>query len=380
MKTTDTKQLQKIIFRRYFRRFFVAILLFTAILIALFILGLVLRNLRIWYTTDLFYYPLLLIKENPILVFLACWAGGVVFLLIAQWRGIARDMVALAGAIRQMGRNPDASIELPDTLREVQFTLQNIQYENLRNQQIAAEADQRKSDMVVYLAHDLKTPLTSVLGYLSLLRDEQDISPETRQKYLDVATDKAQRLEDLINEFFDITRFSLKGLTLQPTRFNFSRLLEQVADEFRPLFTPKNLTAALHIQPDIEMVADAGKLQRVADNLLRNAISYSYPGTEIRVDAEVQNGQVVLRVKNHGGTIPPHKLAHVFEQFYRVDAARSGDEGGSGLGLAIAKEIVELHGGSITAFSENEQILFTVTVPLQPPPASHVLSSEVPPS
>ncbi len=279
--------------------------------------------------------------------------------MIIQWRGAAKSILALCDTVGQLASAPESPIELPGGLRELQGLLQLVQMDTVRSRRLAAEAEQRKNDLVVYLAHDLKTPLTSVLGYLTLLRDEPDIPAEQRQKYLSIATGKAQRLEDLINEFFDITRFSLKGLTLEPSRLNLSRMLEQIADEFRPLLGEKGLSLSLD-------TADTGKLERVVDNLLRNAIAYSWRACPVRLQARQTGDGVLLKVINQGDDIPPHKLNHVFEQFYRVDAARGGQEAGAGLGLAIAKEIVELHKGSIWAQCQNNEICFSIALPVAP--------------
>lgn len=224
-------------------------------------------------------------------------------------------------------------------------------------------AEQRKNDLIVYLAHDLKTPLTSIIGYLTLLKDEPQISQELRCRYTNIALDKAQRLEDLINEFFDITRFNLTTLTLDQERIYLSRMLEQLASEFRPILAERDLEWRLEVAPDIEIVGDADKLARAFDNLIRNAVNYSYAGTEIFLYAQAEDDMVKIMVKNHGKTIPPDKLEHIFERFYRADAARSTSTGGAGLGLAIAKEIVELHEGTITAASANESTIFVVTLP-----------------
>lgn len=367
MKTTDNVRLESLLSRRYMGRFFIRALIFTLALAAAVFVAYLVAGSRIWYPEDPLYRFLNFIRNNLAWFFFGCWVVGILIILFFQWQRIARGVISLSGAIRQVASGEDADIRLPSEMNELATLLRQVQYESLRNSQLAAEAEQRKNDLVVYLAHDLKTPLTSVLGYLTLLRDEADITPELRTRYLSIATTKAQKLEDLLNEFFEITRFSLKGLALEPTRFNFSRLGEQITDEFRPLLAGKSLEYALHIQPDIEIVADAGKLQRVVDNLLRNAVSYSYPGTELVVRVWEQDGWVRLLVQNRGPTIPPHKLAHIFEQFYRVDDARGGGEGGSGLGLAIAKEIVELHGGVIKVMSEDERIEFLVDLPAAPP-------------
>lgn len=224
-------------------------------------------------------------------------------------------------------------------------------------------AEQRKRDLVMYLAHDLKTPLASVIGYLNLLRDEGEISEELREKYLSVSLDKAERLEVLINEFFEIARFNFADLVLQYGRINLTRLLEQLVYEFRPMLQEKNLQCRLEAPPDIMLKCDADKIQRVFDNILRNAVLYSYEETSIEIIAQEQDENVVVRFINRGDTIPAEKLARIFEQFYRLDAARSTATGGAGLGLAIAKEIVEAHGGTITAESGNEESVFTVMIP-----------------
>lgn len=225
-------------------------------------------------------------------------------------------------------------------------------------------AEQRKNDLIVYLAHDLKTPLTSVIGYLTLLREEPQISQELRCRYTNIALEKAERLEELINEFFDITRFNLTTLILDKERIYFSRMLEQLASEFCPILAERELVWKLEIAPDIILVGDVDKLARAFDNLIRNAVNYSYTGTEISLYAQTEGNQVKVILKNQGKTIPQDKLEHIFEQFYRVDASRSSVTGGAGLGLAIAKEIVELHGGTITAASANENTIFIVILPM----------------
>lgn len=271
----------------------------------------------------------------------------------------------------EINRGIDALIEensgdvvLSTELAATEKKINHIKH-TLAQRKLATElAEQRKNDLVVYLAHDLKTPLTSVIGYLTLLRDESQISEELREKYLSISLEKAERLEDLINEFFEITRFNLSDITLEYSRVNLTRLLEQLTYEFKPMLLEKNLKCELEIASNVMLKCDVNKMQRVFDNLLRNAVNYSFDDSTIHI-AVKQNGEnLCIQFTNCGNTIPKEKLVRIFEQFYRLDVARSSRSGGAGLGLAVAKEIVELHNGTITAKSENEQIEFTVTLPL----------------
>ena len=218
---------------------------------------------------------------------------------------------------------------------------------------------------MVYLAHDLKTPLTSVIGYLTLLRDEPQLSSELRSRYTGIALEKAERLEDLINEFFDITRFSLTHLELEKQPTDLTRRLEQVASEFAPQFAEKDLRCELELPPRLAYDCDPDKLARVFDNLLRNAFHYSFPGSTVRITGQQEADTVVLTFTNEGRTIPAEKLERIFDQFFRLDSSRATRTGGAGLGLAIAKEIIALHGGTIRAASADNRITFTVRLPLQ---------------
>lgn len=337
---------------------------FAAALI-LFIIGAwALLSMKTWYGGELLYRPLSWVQDHILylcpLVILAGWVGILWYYLIRS----TRYLDAVVAASSRLAEPDGGPVELPQELREVETELNLARERTLRSGIAAREAEQRKNDLVVYLAHDLKTPLTSVIGYLTLLRDENQISEELREKYLSISLDKAERLEDLINEFFEITRFNLSGITLEYTRVNLTRMLEQLIYEFRPMLTEKGLQCSLSAPEDLMLRCDVGKMQRVLDNLLRNAVHYSYAHTVIEVSARAHGGCLHIRFINQGDTIPPEKLSRIFEQFYRLDSARTSRSGGAGLGLAIAREIVELHHGTITASSEAERITFEVVLPL----------------
>lgn len=337
-----------------------------------FVAGFTLVVLLAWQFCGLFTWQ----PYDPLYIFLSAiqrnmlfWGGGI---LLVGWSIITyrfiqkplRYLDEIIAASEALAKPTDELIMLPDTMKNVQDELNLVREQALRNAMAVKEAEKRKNDLVVYLAHDLKTPLTSVIGYLTLLRDEPQISKDLRAKYTGIALDKAERLEDLINEFFDITRFSLSQLTLEPENVNLTRMLEQITFEFNPVLAEKELLWEIHLAPNVEVICDSDKLERVFDNLIRNAVNYSYKGTNILISLQQGHGHVTVRVSNHGKTIPSDKLGRIFEQFFRLDSSRTSSTGGAGLGLAIAKEIVELHGGTITAKSADESITFTVTLPM----------------
>ena len=254
--------------------------------------------------------------------------------------------------------------DCPEELKDFSQKLKNFKFELKENERARALAEQQKNDLIVYLAHDLKTPLTSVIGYLSLLEETGDLPIEQRAKYTGIALDKAYRLEQLINEFFDITRLNLQTIEAQKSRVNLTILLVQILNEFFPMFEEKELNIVQEIETEIVLFADADKLARVFDNLFRNAVNYCYNGTDIICFAGKTENQAVIRIKNKGDDIPKEKLEHIFDKFYRVDNSRRTTTGGSGLGLAIAKQIIELHNGSITATCNDGITEIEVILPL----------------
>ena len=220
---------------------------------------------------------------------------------------------------------------------------------------------------MLYLAHDLRTPLTSVIGYLNLLEELPELPAEERARYVRISLEKARRLEKMIEEFFEITRYNTQQIAIEPRPVDLYYLLVQVIDEHIPLFTEHGNYVTLHAQEPLQVWGDGEKLARVFNNLLKNAAAYSDPGTEVVVRAEAGEETVSVRITSTGQTIPPDRLDALFEKFYRLDGARTSRTGGTGLGLAIAREIVALHGGTISAESEDGRTTFTVRLPVREP-------------
>ena len=343
--------------------YLLALAAWVTAVIALALLGFLVCSRFTWYENNPLYQFLDWVRDYIVFVCIVVVLAGWVVISYYFIARSARDLEWLLSGAEELAHPTDAPIRLPQGLKNAEDQLNLAREQALRAAQAAIDAEQRKSDLVVYLAHDLKTPLTSVIGYLTLLRDEPELSPAMRARYTGVALEKAERLEDLINEFFDITRFSLTHLELEKGDTDLKRMLEQMCSEFGPVLAQRGMTCQLDLPGELRAVCDPDKMARVFDNLFNNACHYAYSDSVLRVAARAEETKIVMTFCNAGPTIPPEKLARMFEQFFRLDASRGTRTGNAGLGLAIAKEIVEAHGGTITARSEGEEVLFTVTLP-----------------
>ncbi len=270
----------------------------------------------------------------------------------------------ISAGMDKLTEESDAEITLSPELDFMENKLNQIKNNLEKQKKAALDAEQRKNDLVVYLAHDIKTPLTSVIGYLSLLDEAPDMPPEQKAKYVGITLEKAYRLEELINEFFEITRFNLQTIVLNKEKINLLLMLQQMADEFYPMLTPQGKQVSVNVPDGLTLWGDADKLARVFNNILKNAIAYSYENSGIDISAQQQDKNIVITFTNQGNPIPQGKLNSIFEKFYRLDTARSTSTGGAGLGLAIAQEIVTAHDGTISVESNPENTTFTVKLPL----------------
>lgn len=298
----------------------------------------------------------------PILII---WVIGTLVLLYRLLKKVFGYIDEVGKATEDLVNKDVEYIELPDELEEIQKRMNHLKRESEKNEKLAKENEEKKDELIVYLAHDIKTPLTSMIGYLSIL-DEIDDMPKKKQKnYISIALDKSYRLEDLINELFDVARFNSEKIVLEKEELNLNLMLEQIIDDFYPTLREVNKSIKLNYDEPISINGDSDKLSRVFNNLIKNAISYSKEESEIVINLKKDNNNAIVEVINKGKQISKEKLSKIFEKFYRLDSARTSRTGGSGLGLAIAKDIVELHNGTIIAESNKEETTFRVTLPLK---------------
>ena len=311
-----------------------------------------------------FFYSITSVR-TLIIPILIIWIIGTLVLLYRLLKKVFGYIDEVGKATEDLVNKDVEYIELPDELEEIQKRMNHLKRESEKNEKLAKENEEKKDELIVYLAHDIKTPLTSMIGYLSIL-DEIDDMPKKKQKnYISIALDKSYRLEDLINELFDVARFNSEKIVLEKEELNLNLMLEQIIDDFYPTLRELNKSIKLNYDESICINGDPDKLSRVFNNLIKNAISYSKEESEIVINLKKDNNNVIVEVINKGKQISKEKLSKIFEKFYRLDSARTSRTGGSGLGLAIAKDIVELHNGTIIAESNEKETTFRVTLPLK---------------
>jgi two-component system sensor histidine kinase VanS len=316
------------------------------------------------YSSALFFHQTIIRNNIEYIMF---GAVMVFFLILARFllSQFSKYFMEISNGLDILVGNKESEIALSLEMATMESKLKTIKQTLKEREQEARSAEQRKNDIVMYLAHDIKTPLTSVIGYLSLLDEAPDMPPEQKAKYVNITLLKANRLEKLVDEFFEITRYNFQASSLSKVSIDLYYMLVQMTDEFYPLLTAKGKQALLHVPEDMTIYGDSEKLARVFNNVLKNAVAYSPDNTVIDITAVI-SGDMVSIVFANEGSISKDKLASIFDKFYRLDSARSSDTGGAGLGLAIAKEIVDLHGGRLYADSDGKQTLFTVELPVTP--------------
>lgn len=303
-------------------------------------------------------------RSNKETFFAAAIAVIFLILLLFLFQWLTKYFREINLGIDSLLTEDEEKICLSPEMFPFEYKLNTVK-QNLKQQKEAtALAEQRKDELVMYLAHDIRTPLTSVIGYLCLLEEEPDMTKEERIRNIHIALDKSYRLDKMVNEFFEITHYHSKQIKLKKQRVDLYYMLVQLRDEFLPSFSLRNNAVLLEFDENMTIYADPEKIVRVFGNILKNAVAYSYPNTKITVSAMQLEQYTIVTFQNCGKTLPAEKLSPLFDKFCRLDEARISDTGGTGLGLAIAKEIILLHGGTIEAQSEHETVTFTIQLPI----------------
>lgn len=310
------------------------------------------------YSTDAFLYYTAVEQKPAIIAITSLFVMLIVSFFVIK--KTMNNLTTITSAINQIIKEPDNQVKLPTSLAIIENKLNNIRIDLIKSRDEAKEAENKKNDLIMYMAHDLKTPLTSVIGYLSLLVEEKNISEEMKEKYTKIALNKAQRVEELTNQFFEITRYNLHDMPISKNKIDISFLLEQLIDECYPMLQEKGLECKVIKPEHIYYEGDGDKLARAFGNLIKNAINYSYENTKIEIELTKIENKLKILFRNKGDKIPEYKLEKIFDKFYRADESRTSSTGGTGLGLAITKEIIELHGGKIYVKNDNEFIEFYI--------------------
>ena len=223
------------------------------------------------------------------------------------------------------------------------------------------ESERTKNELITNVAHDLRTPLTSIIGYLELLAGNQQVPADMQHKYIEIAYGKSRRLQKLIEDLFGFTKLNCGKIAMHVGQIDIVKLLGQLVEEAYPNFVEKGLSYDLQSNVPAKIInADGNLLARLFDNLIGNAIKYGADGKRVLVKIHAEGETVTVSVTNYGYVIPADELPLIFNKFCRVEQSRSSSTGGTGLGLAIAKEIVDMHGGTISVASNLNGTVFTV--------------------
>lgn len=226
---------------------------------------------------------------------------------------------------------------------------------------IERNAERQKNELITNVAHDLRTPLTTIVGYLELIKDDTALSKEDVHKYSGIAYEKSIRLQEMMDDLFEFTKLDNADIKLNKSMINLSGLIMQMTDEFYPSFKDCNITPIVDLpEENIYVQGDGQLLARVFNNLISNALKYGYHNTDLKIEVSGDEKYATVKVINHGDTIASEDIPLLFNKFYRTDSSRNSKTGGTGLGLAITKNIVDLHHGDISVTSDDQITTFIV--------------------
>ncbi|WP_019120936.1 sensor histidine kinase [Brevibacillus massiliensis] len=350
-------------------------------IIALFFLSMVLSmfTVVVLYVFAIFTVTRHIQPFSSLLQLLDAWVGapvvfaltGIVFFVfyvVLLSRGTVKYLVEITRGVQQLSHgNFDLQIPVKSN-DELGNLAENINWMARRLQSSIAEerlAVQAKNELITNVSHDLRTPLTSMIGYLRLIEEDRYRDEVELRYYVNIAYEKTRRLYRLVEDLFEYTRVSYGQVRLELSPINLVELLGQLAAEYSLQLRDSQMEIQLAFcEEKVMITADGDKLMRVFENLIANAIKYGREGKRVEIAVSRENDMVVIDVVNYGDPIPATDLPHLFERFYRVEKSRSEETGGTGLGLAIAKSMIELHQGSITVSSSTAKTVFRVKLPV----------------
>ncbi len=302
-----------------------------------------------------------------LIIMIATISLFIIYFLLLSKR-IIRDMSYISDNITHIATgNMTDHIEIgrQDELGEIASRVNEMQEKLYAMMELERKALQDNKNLITSVAHDLRTPVTSIMGYLELAMDMEHHPLEDRQKFAAIAFQKAVRLERLIQDLFSYTRLMNGEITLHRSEIDLVQLVRQMVEEFYPIFQDHDLECTYHSNVNCQlMVLDGEMIARAVQNLLSNAAKYGQDGKQITVNIEKLDQEIQISVTNFGQMIPEESLSSIFQKFYRVEQSRSTDTGGTGLGLNIAYEIIQLHGGKIQVSSSIQGTQFTIALPL----------------
>ncbi len=350
---------------------FLAWLFWTIVtsLISLLLLVLLGKLFFVMFPSITFYSVILWINRNigfPLAYYLAGVPILLLFSLYFYRRGVRRQekkyLQLLIEEVHKIEEGAVRKIPMENVGQLGQLATDiNRMVERLRiSMEEERRAEQTKNELITNLSHDLRTPLTSITGYLGLIDQDRYRDEVELRYYVNMAYEESLRLKQLLQDLFEFTRLQNKELKLQKTRINLAEMLHQISAHFGWQFKESGMECRLYLQGALYVNADGDKLRRVYENLITNAIRYGQEGKYVDIRGWVEEDEVVTEVANYGEPIPQADLPHLFDRFYRVEKSRATHTGGSGIGLAIAKHIVDLHQGVISADSNEYRTAFTV--------------------
>lgn len=360
--------MNKSYYRRVFSRLTLSLLLSLAFLtICLIFMENIKGTVWKWFSQNISSNEDTLIRT---LIAIYCLISMFVFISSYMWMSVRRSSYIrkIAKSVDQISKG-DLSVRVPenghDELTYLASSINSMVADVALLIERDKEQDKRQQEFITKVAHDLRTPLTSVMGYLKLIEKDVEMDPDQERKYLGVAVRKAEQLQNLVEDMFSYMKLCDDDYPLEKSEVRLVRLLEQVIDEMYPIFEKNGIECIL--DTDIQylpIIADGALLARLFDNLLNNAIKYGKEGKKIIISLREKDNEIITTVTNFGTIISKEDQIKVFEKFYRTDDSRSSTTGGTGLGLSIAANIVRLHGGRIACTSDEVNgTKFIVTFP-----------------